>query len=490
MVKLATLGSRGHREGRQRRDASERATAFAPTEFRAAGQARTPGPRPRLAALAHVRAAAGGDDLAHRPAAARAGVALVEVDEELVLEGAARRRRGRGSRRCVAPLASIPAASVSTIAGRERLPLGAGQAAGRPQRMDCAAEQRLVGVDVAHAGDPPLIEQERLDRRAAAARERVQVRGVEAGVEGLEAEARVEEGVERVARRRRAGRCRSAARRRRTARGRRRARSPRGCTAGARPGRRAGSRSCAGAGAGSARRSSSQTRYLPRRPSDSTRRPRSARSIARGAQRHAPALVEHPHALRASAPRTRGASWRRIVSTSGSSGMAPSGYERRPGQVGRVAAGQPAQDATRRRRPAGRRGGARRDPRTPPAAARTRACGRCPAWSGRSRGRPSARAGRRGAAAPATPPTAASISAQRAGEALDVLAVAVDLVGLDEVGEHEPVVELAQQRGRRLDRARVRRAGVRRARRRRRRTAPPPSPPRAPATPASRSSSR
>ena len=40
--------------------------------------------------------------------------------------------------------------------------------------------------------------------------------------------------------------------------------------------------------------------------------------------------------------------------------------------------------------------------------------------------------------------------AQRAVEALDVLAVAVDLVGLDEVGEHEAAVELVhQRRGRR-----------------------------------------
>ncbi len=36
------------------------------------------------------------------------------------------------------------------------------------QRVDARAEQRLVGVDVADAGDPALVEQERLDRRACA----------------------------------------------------------------------------------------------------------------------------------------------------------------------------------------------------------------------------------------------------------------------------------------------------------------------------------
>ncbi len=66
------------------------------------------------------------------------------------------------------------------------------------QRVDCGAKQRLVGVDVADARDPPLVEQQRLDRRAPPARERAQVLGGEALVEGLVAQARGEERLERL----------------------------------------------------------------------------------------------------------------------------------------------------------------------------------------------------------------------------------------------------------------------------------------------------
>ena len=62
----------------------------------------------------------------------------------------------------------------------QRRDLLAGEPARRAQRMDPGAEQRLVGVDVADAGDLALIEQERLDRRAADPRERVEVRAREA----------------------------------------------------------------------------------------------------------------------------------------------------------------------------------------------------------------------------------------------------------------------------------------------------------------------
>src|SRR5439155_5498772 len=43
---------------------------------------------------------------------------------------------------------------------------------GRAQRVDSGAKQRLVGVDVAHPGDAPLVQQEGLDRCTAPARQR------------------------------------------------------------------------------------------------------------------------------------------------------------------------------------------------------------------------------------------------------------------------------------------------------------------------------
>ena len=73
-----------------------------------------------------------------------------------------------------------------------------GDPARGPARVHARAEQRLVGVDIAHARDPPLVEQERLDRRAPPARERAQVRNGETLVERLEAETRREELLERV----------------------------------------------------------------------------------------------------------------------------------------------------------------------------------------------------------------------------------------------------------------------------------------------------
>ena len=72
----------------------------------------------------------------------------------------------------VAPPAASPARSASGTRRGQRVALRARERAGAAQRMDPRAEQRLVGVDVAHARDPPLVEQERLDRRAAPARQR------------------------------------------------------------------------------------------------------------------------------------------------------------------------------------------------------------------------------------------------------------------------------------------------------------------------------
>ena len=91
----------------------------------------------------------------------------------------------------------MPAASTSRIASRRRVLAGL-ECAGRAQRVHAGAKQRLVGVDVADAGDPALVEQERLDRGAPPARQRAQQRGREGVVERLDAEARGEERLERL----------------------------------------------------------------------------------------------------------------------------------------------------------------------------------------------------------------------------------------------------------------------------------------------------
>ena len=62
--------------------------------------------------------------------------------------------------------------------------------------MDVRPEQRLVGVDVPHAGDAALVEQDGLDRGAAVACLEVEVLGREVRAERLDAEARGEERVE------------------------------------------------------------------------------------------------------------------------------------------------------------------------------------------------------------------------------------------------------------------------------------------------------
>ena len=61
-----------------------------------------------------------------------------------------------------------------------------------------AAQQGLVGVDVPHAGDAALVEQEGLDRSATAARELAQVARGEALIEGLEPKAGGEEALELI----------------------------------------------------------------------------------------------------------------------------------------------------------------------------------------------------------------------------------------------------------------------------------------------------
>src|SRR3954452_1343788 len=154
-------------------------------------------PRPGLASLADVGPAPGGAQLADRAAAAHARLTLAQVDEEAVLErpahpsGVAEVVDGRALRRD----AELERLDHRVAQGARLLAREAVRAA---QRVDAGAEQRLVGVDVADAGDPLLVEQHRLDRRAAADGQRVQVLAGEAGRERLDAQPRGEERLERL----------------------------------------------------------------------------------------------------------------------------------------------------------------------------------------------------------------------------------------------------------------------------------------------------
>jgi len=89
------------------------------------------------------------------------------VDEELVLEGAL---DAVGVAEVVDRRAARGEAGSERLGDREgeRVALRALQRPHRPQRVDPRAEDRLIGVDVPHARDVPLVEHEGLDRRAAA----------------------------------------------------------------------------------------------------------------------------------------------------------------------------------------------------------------------------------------------------------------------------------------------------------------------------------
>ena len=140
----------------------------------------------------------------------------------------------------------------------------------------------------------------------------------------------------------------------------------------------------------------------------------------------------------------------------GQRGGAPHGTNGVPGSASRVA-GRRASAARRRRRPrTARRGGGRRGRRSE---ASSGTCSRewsvpgvvgSQPWSAVSTSR-----SRSGSSRSSQVADGRVDLAQRAVEALDVLAVAVDLVGLDEVGEHEAAVELVHQRRRGVDRLRV-----------------------------------
>ena len=127
-------------------------------------------PRTGLAAFAHIGTATGGHDLADHGAAARARLACAAVNQEAVLKGAAgpidvTEIVDRGA------LGVDPRLQRLLDPGPQPLQLGPRQATGGPERMDARPEKRFIGVDVADARDPPLVQHERLDRRPAAARE-------------------------------------------------------------------------------------------------------------------------------------------------------------------------------------------------------------------------------------------------------------------------------------------------------------------------------
>src|SRR5918992_110747 len=154
--------------------------------------------RNRLATGTDVCSAARGAQLPDRRAAARAGLALARMHEEAVLEGALGAVH-------VAVVVDRGALGVYARLERrhhrlpERLDLRALQGAHRPQWMDAGAEERLVGVDVAHARHALLGEQERLHRLLAAAGERTEGVSGEVGAQRLDAEPRGEVLGQRVA---------------------------------------------------------------------------------------------------------------------------------------------------------------------------------------------------------------------------------------------------------------------------------------------------
>ncbi len=109
------------------------------------------------------------------------------MNHEAVLEGAAE---------AVHVTEVVDAGPLRVDAGAERLDDRLAQALGLcgaerssgATRVDSRTEQRLVGVDVADAGHPALVEQQRLDGRSPPAHHRAQVGGREVLVEGLATE--------------------------------------------------------------------------------------------------------------------------------------------------------------------------------------------------------------------------------------------------------------------------------------------------------------
>ena len=230
----------------------------------------------------------------------------------------------------------------------------------------------------------------------------------------------------------------------------------RGCAAVAPAGRTAASRSCAGASAGNARPTATRPGTCRARSSRSTRAPWSSASIgARGCGR-----VQRGSRISARAivrPVRCGASWRRIVSTSGSSGIvttslpqtnASPGSSLLPPSVSQARTLAPTSAST---------------PVVPaPAVAGERGQQRDVLASvvGVRGGRIAAVVGGQHQQI-ALPEQLEPLPHRRvdllqgAVEPRDVVAVAVDLIGLHEIGEHEPGLERAHELGRLGQRAGV-----------------------------------
>src|SRR6266542_1221374 len=159
---------------------------------------RRPHARRSLAAWAVERASRADDRSADRPPAARTRLAGPVVDRELALHAAlaAAAIAIRAERRAVQPdrLPQHPAQRLMQprdLVGAER--------SGEPQWMDPGAPERLGGVDVPDPGDAPLIQEQRLDRRAPApAQERAQPLDGEGPCERLAAHGQVERCADRA----------------------------------------------------------------------------------------------------------------------------------------------------------------------------------------------------------------------------------------------------------------------------------------------------
>ena len=127
--------------------------------------------------------------------AARAGLALAAVDQELVLHRSTLPARvpvvvDRGAS------AFQPGLQRPDHALAQRLGVLAAHRARRRERMKLRPPERLVGVDVSDPGDPRLVEQERLQRRPPPRRQRLDHLRRELVRERLDSDPALEAGLE------------------------------------------------------------------------------------------------------------------------------------------------------------------------------------------------------------------------------------------------------------------------------------------------------